>query len=93
MIKIMAQISKNFKWWRLIEKLGAFFAFKNKLKGEFQMRLDMLVPVSFVVILFINQIIIILEKEKLEKKILIIFKMINGKPLTVKEKTYVRKYR
>ncbi len=57
------------------------------------MQLNMLVPVSFIVILFLNQIVIILEKEKLEKRILLIFKIINSKPLTIKEINYVRKYR
>lgn len=41
--------------------------------------------------LFINQIIIILEKEKLEKKIKIIMKIMNGEPLTRKEKKHVGK--
>ncbi len=67
--------------------------FKNKLEGEFQMRLNMLALVSLMIILFLNQIVIILEKEKLEKRILLIFKIINGKPLTIGEKNYVRKYR
>ncbi len=66
---------------------------KNKFKGEIQMQLNMLVPISFMVILFLNQIVIILEKEKLEKRMLIIFKIMNGKALTIKEKNYVRKYR
>lgn len=57
------------------------------------MQLDRLVTISFMVILFINQIVIILEKEKLEKRIRIILKIMNGKPLTVREKNYVRKYR
>lgn len=57
------------------------------------MKLDILALVSFMVILFINQIVIILEKENLEKRIRIIFKIMNGKPLTVREKNYVRKYR
>lgn len=57
------------------------------------MQLDILILVSFMVILFLNQIVIILEKEKLEKRMLIIFKIINGKSLTVKEKNYVRKFR
>ncbi len=43
--------------------------------------------------LLFNQFVIILEKEKLEKRILLIFKIINGKPLTIREKNYVRKYR
>lgn len=57
------------------------------------MQLNILVPISFMVILFLNQIVIILEKENLEKRIRTIFKIMNGKPLTVKEKNYVRKYR
>lgn len=46
-----------------------------------------------ITVLFINQIVIILEKEKLEKKLNVIFKIINGKPLTGKEKEYVRKFK
>jgi len=44
-----------------------------------------------ITVLFINQIVIILEKEKLEKKIKIILKIMYGKPLTKKEKKYARK--
>ena len=44
-----------------------------------------------ITVLFINQIVIILEKEKLEKKIKIILKIINVKSLTKKEKKYARK--
>ncbi len=38
--------------------------------------------------LFINQIIIILEKEKLKKQLRIVLKRINGQPLTKKEEKY-----
>lgn len=41
--------------------------------------------------LFINQIVIILEKEKQAKEIRIIMKIINGEPLTRKEKKHVGK--
>lgn len=41
--------------------------------------------------LFISQIVIILEKEKLEKKLNIILKIANGEPLTKEEKKYARK--
>lgn len=44
-----------------------------------------------ITVLFINQIVIILEKEKLEKKIKIILKIMYVKPLTKKEKKYARK--
>lgn len=43
--------------------------------------------------LFINQIVIILEKEKLEKKIKVILKIVNGEPLTKKEKKYAGKFK
>ena len=46
-----------------------------------------------ITVLFINQIVIILEKEKLEKKLNVIFKIINGKPLTRKEEKYARKFK
>ena len=46
-----------------------------------------------ITVLFINQIVIILEKEKLEKKLNVIFKIINGKSLTRKEKEYARKFK
>ena len=42
-------------------------------------------------ILLFNQIIIVLEKEKLEKRLKIILKIISGNPLTRKEKKYARK--
>lgn len=45
----------------------------------------------FAVILFINQIVIILEKEKLEKEVLIAFKIAHKKSLTREEQKYVRK--
>ena len=46
-----------------------------------------------ITVLFINQIVIILEKEKLEEKLNVIFKIINGKPLTRKEEEYARKFK
>lgn len=46
-----------------------------------------------ITVLFINQIIMILEKEKLEKKIKIILKIMYGKPLTKKERGYARKFK
>ena len=55
---------------------------KNNLKGQTKM-ITAKLPLSIsITVLFINQIIMILEKEKLEKKIEIILKFINGKPLT-----------
>ena len=44
-------------------------------------------------IILINQIIIILEKEKLEEKITIILKIIHKKPLTKKESECVREFK
>lgn len=46
-----------------------------------------------VTILFINQVVIILEQEKLKSKITAILKVVNKKPLTKKESEYVRKFR
>lgn len=46
-----------------------------------------------ITILFINQIVIILEKETLENRITAILKIIHKKPLTKKETEYVRKFR
>ena len=43
-----------------------------------------------ITVLFINQIVIILEKERMEKKIKIILKIMYEKPLTRKEKEYAR---
>ncbi len=39
----MAQIPKNFKWWHLVEKSGAFLRSKINFKGEFKMQPNMLV--------------------------------------------------
>lgn len=44
-----------------------------------------------ITVLFINQIVIILEKEKLEKKLNIILKIANGEPLTKEERKHARK--
>ena len=46
-----------------------------------------------ITVLFINQIVIILEKEKLEKKLNIILKIANGEPLTKEEKKHARKFK
>lgn len=46
-----------------------------------------------ITILFINQIVIILEYEKLKSKTVAILKVLNKKPLTKKETEYVRKFR
>ena len=48
--------------------------------------------VSIVTLIF-NQIVIILEKEKMEKKIKVILKIVNGEPLTKKEKKYAGKFK
>lgn len=46
-----------------------------------------------ITILLINQIVIILEKEKLENRITVILKILHEKPLTKKETEYVKKFR
>lgn len=71
-----------------------FFMFKNKVKGEIKMLITNEILLLFLIaILFINQIVIILEKEKLESKITVILKILHKKPLTKKETEYVRKFR
>lgn len=52
-----------------------------------------LILLILITILFINQIVIILEKENLENKVTAILKIIHKKPLTKKEEKYVGKYR
>lgn len=52
-----------------------------------------LILLILVTILLINQIIIILEKEKTNEKIAATFKVIYKKPLTKKEEKYIGKYR
>ncbi len=64
---------------------------KNNLKGQVKMIIAKLLLSISITALFINQIVIILEKEKLEKKTKVILKIINGEPLTKKEEEYVRK--
>lgn len=46
-----------------------------------------------ITILFINQIVIILEQEKLKNKSTAILKIIYKKPLSKREMRYVRKFR
>ena len=48
--------------------------------------------VSIATLIF-NQIVIILEKEKLEKKIKVILKIVNGEQLKKKEKKYAGKFK
>ncbi len=67
--------------------------FKNNLKGQVKMIITKWLLSVSITVLFINQIVIILEKEKLEKKIKIILKIMHGKPLTRKEKEYARKFK
>ena len=66
---------------------------KNNLKGQVKMIITKWLLSVSITVLFINQIVIILEKEKLEKKIKIILKIMYGKPLTKKEKEYARKFK
>ncbi len=66
---------------------------KNNLKGQIKMIITKWLLSVSITVLFINQIVIILEKEKLEKKLNVIFKITNGKPLTRKEKEYARKFK
>ncbi len=68
--------------------------FKNKVKGEIKMLITNEMLLFFLItILFINQIIIILEKERLGNRITAILKIIHKKPLTKKETEYIRKSR
>lgn len=46
-----------------------------------------------ITIIFINQIVIILEQEKLKGKVMTVLKIIYKKPLSKKEMQYVRKFR
>lgn len=66
---------------------------KNNLKGKTKMIITKWLLSVSITVLFINQIIMILEKEKLEKKIKIILKIMYGKPLTKKEREYARKFK
>ena len=66
---------------------------KNELRRESKMIINKLLLSISITSLFINQIIIILEKEKLEKEIKIILKIMYGKPLTKKEREYARKFK
>lgn len=66
---------------------------KNNLKGQIKMIITKWLLSISITVLFINQIIIILEKEKLEKEIKIILKIMYGKPLTRKEEEYARKFK
>ncbi|MBQ2671790.1 MAG: hypothetical protein IJG00_03160 [Clostridia bacterium] len=52
----------------------------------------LLMYVSIVTLIF-NQIVIILEKEKMEKKIKVILKIVNGEPLAKKEGKYAEKFK
>ncbi len=66
----------------------------NKVKGEIKMLITNEILLLFLIaILFINQIVIILEKEKLENQITATLKIIYKKPLSKKEERYVRKFR
>lgn len=53
------------------------------------MELLLLILITLVII---NQIVIILEKEKLEGEIVIVLKLIHKKPLTKEEQKYVKKH-
>lgn len=64
---------------------------KNNLKGKTKMIITKWLLSVSITVLFINQIVIILEKEKLEKKLNIILKIANGEPLTKEEKKHARK--
>ena len=67
---------------------------KNRIKGEIKMLITNEILLLFLItIIFINQVVIILEKEKLENRITAILKIIHKKPLTKKENEYVRKFR
>ena len=46
-----------------------------------------------VTILFFNQIVIILEKEKLENRLKVILKIVSGESLTRKEKKCAKKFK
>ena len=61
------------------------------MKGQKRMIITKLLLSISITALFINQIVIILEKEKQAKEIRIIMKIMNGEPLTKKEKKYARK--
>ncbi len=61
---------------------------KNELRRESKMIINKLLLSISITSLFINQIIIILEKEKLKKQLRIVLKRINGQPLTKKEEKY-----
>ena len=58
---------------------------KNELRRESKMIINKLLLSISITSLFINQIIIILEKEKLKKALRIVLKRINGQPMTKKE--------
>ncbi len=66
---------------------------KNNLKGKTKMIITKWLLSVSITVLFINQIVIILEKEKLEKKLNIILKIANGEPLTKEEKKHARKFK
>lgn len=66
---------------------------KNNLKGKTKMIITKWLLSVSITVLFINQIIMIFEKEKLEKKIKIILKIMYGKPLTKNEREYARKFK
>ena len=67
---------------------------KNEFKGEIRMLIKNEILLLFLItILFINQIVIILEQEKLKNKATTILKIIYKKPLSKREMQYVRKFR
>ena len=67
---------------------------KNEFKGEIKMLITKGTLLLFLItILFINQIVIILEQEKLKDKSTAILKIIYKKPLSKREMQYVRKFR
>lgn len=66
---------------------------KMETKEENEVITMELILLILITILFINQIVIILEKENLENKVTAILKIIYKKPLTKKEEKYVGKYR
>ena len=67
---------------------------KNEFKGEIKMIITKEILLLFLTtILFINQIVIILEQEKLKNKAITILKIIHKKPLSKREMQYFRKFR
>ena len=66
---------------------------KNNLKGKNKNDNYKMAVICFDNSFIINQIVIILEKEKLEKKLNIILKIANGEPLTKEEKKHARKFK